>query len=210
MNCPVHWYHAYADGSWREPVVEHFAALGAAGWDWPITVSVIGTPEHRAQLIDDISFDVNILEFDSGDEALTLQLIRDWAKKIRYNEETPVLYAHTKGAYSPSTINTQWRRSMTHQLVSNWDSCTRMLYKVDAVGCHWLQPQEFPGMVIYPYFAGNFWWAKSSYLRGLQDPLIATRYDAEVWIGSGHPTVIDLMPGWPGQREFGPKRFEAT
>jgi hypothetical protein len=61
----------------------------------------------------------------------------------------------------------------------------------------------------HPYYAGNFYWAKSSYIkrcRKLIDPKENNfvpqfeeqphlRFDVECWNGSGNPKYFDLHPG---------------
>jgi hypothetical protein len=54
---------------------------------------------------------------------------------------------------------------------------------------------EWPEQV--PFFAGNFWWARASYLRTLEPPLEESRWQAETWVSLGEPKVYDVLPGWP-------------
>jgi hypothetical protein len=77
------------------------------------------------------------------------------------------------------------------------------------VGTHWLTTEQFPQIADqnnpdgYPYFAGNFWWAKSSHVRELGEPVREHRYQAETWIGKREGmTVYDPNPGWPDPSKF--------
>jgi len=110
-----------------------------------------------------------------------------------------VLYAHVKGSYTVTAGNDDWRQAMTLRLVGGWQFCLEHLEGVDALGCHWLTPDEYARRdVATPFFAGNFWWARCSYIAGLPEPVPAdSRYDHERWIGLGNPQVYDLLPGWP-------------
>jgi hypothetical protein len=63
------------------------------------------------------------------------------------------------------------------------------------VGCHWIRNPEWPEQG--PFFAGNFWWARSGYLRMLPEPLNETRWQAETWITLGSPRIRDMLPEWP-------------
>jgi hypothetical protein len=94
--------------------------------------------------------------------------------------------------------------------VTNWKKCVADLDAgAEAVGCHWMQ--GLPGN--QNIFAGNFWWAKASYLRTLPSIFereriqksgikhVDSRYEAEVWLGFGPrlPIVKDYHPGGIGQ-----------
>lgn len=191
-----HYYHVYADGTWQDPVAEHLSALAGSAL-WPhITVGIVGGKTNRARVREALSV-VPVdawVEADTGWEQVTLAALR---RDLTRGIGGPVLYAHTKGASDSSLINVTWRRSMTRRVVGGWRNCLDHLADVDAVGCHWLTPAEYPTLVESPFFGGNFWWANTDYLRTLPPLRRDTRWDAESWIGLGDPTVHDLLPGWP-------------
>lgn len=197
-----HYYHVYADGQWGVPVAEHIHALGSIDLPMRITVGVVGTPENRAmvrRVFDAVGIDVeHWREADRGWEQVTMARLR---RDLKFHDD-PVLYAHSKGASDPSPINVAWRESMSRLVVAGWRDCLDKLSTVDAVGCHWLTAEQYPGMIATPFFGGNFWWATARYLRTLPHLTAATRYDAERWIGLGKPTVHDLLPGWPSLTLF--------
>lgn len=144
-------------------------------------------------------------------ELRTLLLLEKWLAQS--DEEAYVLYFHAKGA--THRINTRewnrrllWRECMMRHLVSNWRQCVQDLHNVESVGCHWMQPPATPaGQYIW---AGNFWWARASFLRTLPSLMerdrikvsgvdaLESRYESEVWIGNGlrRPTIRDYCPGW--------------
>lgn len=90
-----------------------------------------------------------------------------------------VLYLHTKGATRPGHPVDQWRQMMLHFCVKKWQHTLHHLYDHDAVGCNIQQQQD------KNYFSGNFWWAKSSYIKTLPDPnrYVSNRIQAELWVG---------------------------
>ena len=88
---------------------------------------------------------------------------------------------------------------MTRHVITGWRDCLDLLGQVDAVGCHWLPPQDG----LWPFFGGNFWWATAAYLRQLPELDWTTRWRAEDWIGIGQPKVHDLLPGWPSMKMWG-------
>jgi hypothetical protein len=204
-----HYYHCYATGAWSEPCREHFEALGRAKFDGPITVGLVGYDEDRMIAREMIGMhlrtwglpEVKWVESSDGWEQLTLQEIHRDVHQIP--GEFAVLYAHTKGARDNSSWNALWRRSMTEHVVSGWESAAGFLERngTDAVGCHWLTPEEHhdpPDYVVdSPFFGGNFWVSRATYLRRLPPPGLEYRHQAEEWIGMLNPRVKDLMPGWP-------------
>jgi len=144
-----------------------------------------------------------VAEADEGFEQVTLNAVREYALA----HDGAVLYAHTKGAADASQFRAQWRRSMTRRVVGEWERNLDFLGEVDAVGCHWLTLDAFPWAAEefrenIPFFGGNFWLARCEYLRTLPHPSTRSRFDAERWIGLGHPRVHDLLPGWPDASLF--------
>jgi hypothetical protein len=192
-----HYYHVYADGQWREPVNEHLAALATITEPMHLTVGVVGAEEHRHEAMRHISSYAWVnrwVEADTGWEQVTLQRLRD---DLASGHNSPVLYAHTKGASDWSEINVVWRQSMIRHVIGRWQECLEHLRTVDAVGCHWLTREQWPGLITTPIFGGNFWWANPSYLETLPPLRYDDRWQAEGWIGINNPTAHDLLPGWP-------------
>ena len=134
-------------------------------------------------------------------EIPTMNLIARWVKT---HPGWSVLYHHTKGVTHPKMESySRWRDRMQLACVTNWRRCVQDLDSgADAVGCHWLTPERYPGAVTSPFFGGTFWWARSDYLRQLPPLPEATwqnRFEAESWIGRRrpYPKIVDYHPGWP-------------
>lgn len=133
-------------------------------------------------------------------EIPTMKFIQSWIKDF---PQAMVCYFHTKGASSQGDPNANWRRRMEKHVIWNWRQCVKDLESgADAVGIHWLTPEQFPGMVTSPFFGGTFWWARAEYLRQLPDlpeSSHSNRYEAESWIGRRrpYPKIVDYHPGWP-------------
>lgn len=196
-----HFYHVWADGQWREPLDEHLRAVRHAGLPCHLTVGIVGSVDARLRVQESAHAD-EVVYADAGYEDVTLAALH---RAATANQDSVFFYAHTKGAYHPNPLNTALRQSMTRLLVGDWADCRRYLDLdlAQAVGCHWLRPQDYPGIVEVPYFAGNFWWATGKYLAGLLPPASTSRYRAEAWLGEGNPEVKDLRPGWPTWGLFG-------
>lgn len=136
-------------------------------------------------------------------ELPTLWDMQQW---LPAHQDWYVYYSHLKGAiHKGEPMYDLWRQRMQHACVTKWEQCVSDLEKgADAVGIHWLTPEQFGPAVKAPFFGGNFWWAKASFLLTLP-PIKKTAitradfYDAESWIGWGprRPKIVDYYPGWP-------------
>lgn len=143
----------------------------------------------------------NIVAHHEGQSEIpTLNLLRENLKPGWF-----VMYHQIKGVTHPGEkLYEVWRGCMERACVWNWRRCVADLERgFDAVGCHWLTPQQYPAHVTSPFFGGTFWWAKSDYL--LQLPALPAdthenRYEAESWIGRRrpYPRVMDYHHAWPG------------
>jgi hypothetical protein len=141
-------------------------------------------------------------------ECRTLRMIEQW---LPGHVDWNVLYFHSKGATHPPNDYTEtWRKCMMKNAVKNWRTCVQDLDSGwESVGSHWMTgDQTPPGQSIW---AGNFWWAKASFLATLPSIMerdriklsgidsIESRYESEVWIGNGPrlPRVKDYHgPLW--------------
>lgn len=189
----ANFFHLWASGSWHEPLAEYLETLERSGYDGPLTVGIIGSRAEREAAEAAISRPHSSVYAEAGWEQLTLDAARDYS----LTHSGAVMYSHTKGAFCQDAIEAPWRRMMLTLVVRDWQMNLERLEAVDAVGCHWLTPEEFPEMTDKPYFGGNFWMARCSYVRTLPPCSRVSRGQAEVWIGRGFPTVTDLRPGWP-------------
>lgn len=119
-------------------------------------------------------------------------------------EEFYVLYIHHKGNFTRTHGNINWRKYMQYWNIEKWKDCVAKLDEgYDLVGGGFLPNPP------HPYFAGNFFWARSSYIKRCQQLIKPTendfapqflgqphlRYDLECWHGSGDPKYFDLHPG---------------
>lgn len=203
----THFYHVWAGGEWRGPLIEHCDALNRARYDGPLVVGVVGPRAQRDLAVAEITrrcrMPDRVVTAEGGFEQVTLAVVHQHAQQ---HPEGAVLYMHTKGASSPSRLNAAWRRSMTCALLANGalDGHLRELEDgTDIVGCHWLDRAHFPHVRVptrMPMIGGNFWLARCDHLAGLKPVSTSDRWQAESWIGEckNTPTVKDLCPGWPG------------
>lgn len=134
-------------------------------------------------------------------EIPTLKRLQAW---LPGHEDWAVLYHHTKGVtHNADPLYEAWRRRMEKACVWGWLTCVSDLRNgCEAVGGHWLTPEQYPNLVASPFFGGTFWWATGKYLAQLPALPEATwenRYEAELWIGRRrpYPQIRNYIPGWP-------------
>jgi hypothetical protein len=95
-------------------------------------------------------------------------------------------YFHTKGAVNDYAQSHFWRNLMNFYTVQMAENSILCLGQggydfIGAMGSNGLEWQK-------PFIAGNCWWARSSYIKGLPFPALLPgqdRYDCESWIGLG-------------------------
>jgi hypothetical protein len=190
----THFYHVFADGDWLTPATEHIEELALSGLIDNLDdlfLGVVGSPENREKVKRELP-GVCVAECATGWEQVTLQKVHEFAQQ----DDGAIFYAHTKGAWSNSELARQWRVSMTHDTVTRWKECVTALQVVEAAGPYWLNSWE-PEHVDHDFFfAGNFWWARSDYVRTLDPVGVENRYQAEGWIGLKQPTVKNMRDGY--------------
>lgn len=88
-------------------------------------------------------------------------------------EDMRVCYVHTKGITSGMKISKDsieqhknyyyWRQYLNWGVLENWKACVSALQEYDVAGVnYYTRPSK--------HFSGNFWWAKSTYIKSLPDP----------------------------------------
>jgi hypothetical protein len=98
-------------------------------------------------------------------------------------EDCKVFYIHTKGVSVKDKRYRErcngWRKYMEYFIVGKHKDCIKYLEEYDAVGC------EHITFRVFVIFSGNFWWAKSDYIKKLR-PIyslnIKGRGEAESWL----------------------------
>ena len=100
-----------------------------------------------------------------------------------HDEDFYALYLHCKGSSKTDETEFQnglaWMHYMACGVIDNYQVCLKHLeLGADLVGSMW-----------YRHFKGNFFWAKSSYLRKLTGPYYldaSNRFNAEYWCSQAY------------------------
>jgi hypothetical protein len=83
------------------------------------------------------------------------------------------LYFHGKGAsafpkhFKTGNVDTfrnyyYWRKYLEWGVLESWEKCVNALNEYEVAGCNY---NNHP----FPHYSGNFWWARSDYIRKLDD-----------------------------------------
>lgn len=114
-------------------------------------------------------------------EYVTLKMLHEFVKEN--DEDFKVWYIHTKGVISGAKGH---RLAMEGAVLDHHELCSAILDEKDTCGAY-LRPAGKFG-TNYNHYAGNFWWARSSYLKTLPEIGSLDRTDrvySEYWIGMG-------------------------
>ena len=210
----IHYYHIFADGRWQMLVNQHLMAgsnSGLAKAIQEIRIGIVGQPANRKEVK---AFLATVMPADRC--KIVVERTTAWeqatlTEMYMASQEEPdavYLYAHTKGGSDASLINQLWCRSMTFFCVVAWQNALEKLEGVDIAGPHWITKEKWPHMADhnnphgYPYFGGNYWWARATHIAKLGMPERDHRWQAEHWIGKAEAQVADLCPGWPSPELF--------
>ena len=111
-------------------------------------------------------------------EGQTLKFLYD---RCLLDDNTYVLYTHSKGIGHPTISNNCWRQILDHYSVNRWKKCVDILENTNTelVGV-----KDISALTV----SGNVWWAKSSYIKNLPEPVDSSKYA--------------VVHKWPGTKEY--------
>jgi len=147
-------------------------------------------------------------------EATTSQYIQNMVHST--DEEFYVCHMTHKGVSHPDGGHQNWRKYMQYWNIEKWRECVAKLDEgYDTCGAAFLNNPP------HPFYAGNFYWAKTSYLRRCKklvpppennfQPQFSGqphhRYDLECWHGSGNPKAYDMHPGEVNRWYYPPQAY---
>jgi hypothetical protein len=155
-----------------------------------------------------------------------LKFLKEYCDQLE--EEQYIMYWHLKGVSHLNNIGVQnWREYMEYWNIDRYQDCIEELdNEFDTVGTNWID-EPFLGVdrVVrnWKHYSGNFWWARSSYikkLKPLKHPDEYTpgtvseitgyamdgihnnwRFDHEGWIGSGDPVAAEVHSSHGGNHD---------
>jgi len=180
-------YHCFLVKKWKELVIKQLARLESSGLlarADKLYCVVIDQNNNKQEFLDIISKYPNIeAEFFKDNDCEFQSITKVW-QLGQYND-CKVLYFHTKGVFNDyvSVDGTEisdlkvktvrdWRMLMEYFCIDKWDENLQRLDSVDMVGTNCTRN----------WWWGNFWWARSSYLKTLELPTKSSRWGYEAWV----------------------------
>ena len=114
------------------------------------------------KITDEFEYKPNVVKIHQT-ELWTLKTLQNDCKFM--DDDTPILYIHTKGATKPTVERAQWREYMERELIDNYK------FHIDILSKGFSSSGVLMGI---PYwsstiYGGNFWWTKGSYYMKLDD-----------------------------------------
>lgn len=201
------FYHLYQAGDWASIFEEQVQILQSTGiYDAAdyIHIGINGNeelPYHLTKINRIRRNERNDLEADT---------LHDMWKFCQANPDYSVLYLHAKGVtwskqgyegegYPGATRDNvdMWRHYLQHFVFHKWEKCIENLKWYDCVGTEWEDVASVGNETYYlPHYAGNFWWARASYISRLDPSFLYQdsphpRWLGEFWIGTGKPKYFN-------------------
>lgn len=181
--------HIALMGNWKEIVSEQLDLIKKSGLfnNSKIFACIVG--DHQNESLDLLD-GIEILQKDNNIELFEFITLKQLIKFCKTNVDSKIWYIHTKGVARPDFCNQEnhWRQYMQYFVIEKWQQCVEALNSHDACGAEWFYA-KFPDSKESSHFSGNFWWANSNYINTLDEIETSDRFDAERFIGSGHPKV---------------------
>jgi hypothetical protein len=200
MNKYFIFYHIFLEENWREIVKEQLEVLVNSG--------LLKFSSLFVSAVYNGSYDVNNMKTELDNllgvcehyelisierngccgESTTLKKVYETSKNLE--EGKYILYFHAKGITQHNTPRElpvkKWREMMEYYLITKWEDCVNKLE--EGYDCCGINYQNHAGRVknetkLIKIFNGNFFWAKSEYIKKLDDSILFEhRYSAENWI----------------------------
>jgi hypothetical protein len=196
---PIYGFmHVGTLNHWHGVVAEQLLKLRASGlWDRTerIFVGLVG-PEQQEFDFEDPKLAVVYRSVDVSEaEYPTLKALEQFCT----SHDCLVYYMHTKGTFHVSENTRDWRHLMEYFVIQRHEDCIRALVDHDACGVNLLSDGPFQA-----FFAGNFWWARSAYIRRLPplrslapDGSRPDRHTCERWIGMNRQARLATLHQCP-------------
>ena len=198
-------YHIYCVNAWKTLVIEQLDAIRNSGLmattdmlfvsciyfkesDLAELTEILDTYALSYKIISALSKNNNQFEFPALQFVYGLSFKEDFyvyyfhTKGVSYTKDSAVKYPTSKFEQL-SRCSTAWRNMMEYFVFTKYNAAINALEEYDAYGCKYDDPIVPP--YHYKYYAGNFWWSKSVYIKTLPpitDEEQKNRYWAENWL----------------------------
>ncbi|MEY4720266.1 MAG: hypothetical protein RL563_2884 [Pseudomonadota bacterium] len=183
------FYHIYQHDNWTNLVATQLEKLRTSGLYDASTFIQIQINGNEPFPFSDTKYTIAYNKDTELEEAPTLESLRQFCDK---NDNWAVLYLHTKGITQKTPETTDWRELMEYFCIERWEDCLDKLQEHDTAGCLYMD-QCYLGF--HPHYSGNFWWARSEYIKTLNHEYLTAgiRNNREFWIGTGNGSMYSFL-----------------
>jgi hypothetical protein len=117
-----------------------------------------------------------IVKKDDGNEGVTTTSLKDFCDNQQ--TENLIMYIHNRGmSRGEDSPAEDWTFMMEYFIIENWKNSINLLKDKYTCGC-----EMWPDNSVFHY-SGNFWWARSSYIKLLPFPNFYNRWtESEFWV----------------------------
>jgi len=184
------FYHIGSMCRWQSIYEDQVQSLKSSGL-LDITENVyigISGPMPKIDLFPKAKIIIHNEKLEDGEN----QTLRKMYEMCQTIEPCKIWYIHTKGASRKNVDNTDsWRKYLEYFVITKHENCIEALDKYDICGAEWIKQRDIS------LFAGNFWWANSSYIKSLENILVGhlpkkceERHQAELnFVSKNNPKV---------------------
>lgn len=98
----------------------------------------------------------------------TMNEVRGWSSE---HPGWALCFFHIKGVTHPQDgFYCAWRKCMERWVLLNWRQCVADINSgYETVGAHWLTREKYGNCVTFPFWGGQFFWAKADFLSKLPE-----------------------------------------
>lgn len=124
-----------------------------------------------------------LVQCQKGFEGVTTTILKKFCDENSHNFD--LLYIHNRGSTRISNSPSEdWTIMMEYFCIENWKKAVNMLKEKLTAGCEmWAHRSRIRKRQKDYHYSGNFWWARSDYIRLLKYPTFENRYEeSEDWI----------------------------
>jgi len=125
-----------------------------------------------------------LVHYKEGFEGVTTTALKKFCDE-RKNHNFAILYIHNRGATRfPDSPSEDWTLMMEYFCIENWKKGLSILSNKYTAGCEmWAHRSRIKQNDFIYHYSGNFWWARSDYIRLLKYPTFENRNEeSEDWI----------------------------
>lgn len=197
------YIHVCTMGNWKEILSGMYSKVVESGLIHHLTainVSICGKEKEDVLSILDHS-KVNIIvqtEDTSQFERICLSKIHEKSM----SEDCNICYMHTKGVTKAGNQKVKdWVDLMLYFMIEKFNLCIDGLKEHDTVGImlnmvppKYMHTCSLTDPSMSAHYSGNFWWARSEYIRTLISKIGNAYIDPELWIASG--TSMKMLSLW--------------